>query len=334
MQKPTILIVSHTNPACGIYQFGEMIAHHLAREETAYDYQIMHCEGLAELMWQISKVKPAAVIFNFSRAVQTWVTEDATKTLPVPAIGFIHDVTPAIVAALPLDRDLPGPFVHWICADPTLIGHHPYVTATVRPILKTTMAFPPPPKIPTLGTFGFGNFHKGHRRLVRVAAGCFPRSIVRLHIPYGHYGDKDGAIARKLVEEAQAEAASLGNVVTVEGSHDFLSPEGLLAWLAGNTANVFLYEENGFGVSSSTDYALAVPRPIAVSNSQMYRHLFGVKPSIVLSASNPLGAILGNGIEPLDILKRSWTPAQLAYDFDRAVRGVLQAQSTRHAMAR
>jgi hypothetical protein len=314
-----IFFVTHPQQACGIYQFGKVLVGLLNDVQKDFDYNLVPCENAAELMNEVSRGSPHAVIFNYSKNTQPWVTADVTSQIGRPCLGFMHEITVAIALALPdASKPLPGPFVHWICADPTLKGWNisPHLTATVRPIFPWKGVAPPLPEIPTIGTFGFGNYSKGHKKLVRLAAGAFVRSRVRLHIPFGYFGDREGKVARTIIEEAQKEAASLGNSVTVEGSHEFLSPDALLAWLAENTINVFLYEDDGLGISSSPDYALAVPRPIAISDSKMYRHL--AMPSIRVDHT-PLALIVENGVAQLEPFKKSWTPQQLASDFASAL---------------
>jgi len=64
-------------------------------------------------------------------------------------------------------------------------------------------------------------------------------------------------------------------------SHEFLEKEQLLDFLAQNTLNAFFYDRcEGRGISSAIENALAVHRPIAITRSNMFRHVLSENPSI------------------------------------------------------
>ena len=63
--------------------------------------------------------------------------------------------------------------------------------------------------------------------------------------------------------------------VIVMISHNFLSTTDLLKFLHSNTMNIFLYDKMpGRGISSTIDYALSVKKPLAISDSYMFRHIY------------------------------------------------------------
>ena len=70
----------------------------------------------------------------------------------------------------------------------------------------------------------------------------------------------------------------------------------MLNFLSKNDLNIFLYEHQGNrGISSATDWAIAVKRPLAVTKNSMFRHLFHCYPSICIE-DNSLKTILANGV--------------------------------------
>jgi hypothetical protein len=78
--------------------------------------------------------------------------------------------------------------------------------------------------------------------------------------------------------------------------HDFLSDYDLLAMLAGNDINLFLYKDShGRGISSATDYALSCGRPIGISSSEMFRHL----PREICLDNHSIKELIAQGIQPL-----------------------------------
>ena len=102
--------------------------------------------------------------------------------------------------------------------------------------------------------------------------------------------------------------------ITLEISHEFMAPKALLDWLAGNTLNAFIYDVNyGRGCASTVDWAMAVPRPIAVNNSWQFRHL-----PFPRTESRSLRMLIEDG--PLMV---RWGPDRLCKDYQRIVANVL-----------
>jgi SAM-dependent methyltransferase len=94
-------------------------------------------------------------------------------------------------------------------------------------------------------------------------------------------------------------------------THDFLDDSGLVRFLAGNTVNAFLYEDQkARGISSCTDYAVASGRPLAISRSSMFRNLHEVNPSICIEDCS-LQAIAGRRGKEL-------APLRATCSYDRA----------------
>src|SRR5205814_885154 len=97
--------------------------------------------------------------------------------------------------------------------------------------------------------------------------------------------------------------------------------------------NAFFYEENkdkDRGIASVTDSALAVNRPIAITRSKMFRHLFSATPSICINDST-LKQIIQNGIEPLRSYKKEWCEDNLIWDYERIIDKVI-ATSPRYSL--
>jgi hypothetical protein len=91
----------------------------------------------------------------------------------------------------------------------------------------------------------------------------------------------------------------------------------MLNYLAENSINVFLYEDTGSrGLSSALDIALAVQRPVGISNAVMFRHLFDVDPSIRVD-TNDLATIMRNGFDPLRQHCNEWNAENLSWEYER-----------------
>jgi hypothetical protein len=122
-------------------------------------------------------------------------------------------------------------------------------------------------------------------------------------------------VPHQVAAQAHEAAARVGNV-ELQVTHDFMSDAKLMDWLAGNTINVYLYEESGAprGISSAIDYALAVERPIAITRCSMFRHVWDARPSICVEDSTLL-QIATRGLGPLQPYKRAFHPAGIARSF-------------------
>lgn len=320
MSGRPILFVSNPDTQCGVYQFGRNVAGALAFAR-AFRYEYVECAGAADLDRAVAQHSPRAIIYNHHPSTMPWLDVVESRKRTIPQFGVFHEVTQR--GADGADRAL---FDFHIAPDPTLLLRNSIVFKTGRlvPRYATTR---PVPTIPTIGSFGFATRGKGFERLVREVQRDFDEAEIRLHIPSAHFGDQQGEAARAIVNECRASIHKPGIRLVV--THDFLTNEQVLDFLAGNSINVFLYEDaHGRGISSVIDYALAVDRPFAVSTSTMFRHVHDARPSIVVGKSS-IREILARGSSAAARYRNEWTPENLAWDYDRIVGAVL---SRHHAV--
>lgn len=149
-------------------------------------------------------------------------------------------------------------------------------------------------EIPIIGSFGFGFSDKNFPAIAKMVKREFEQAVLRLNIPFAEFGDADGSMARNI--SAQCAEILTGTEIKIQITHDFLSHDQLLSWLQMNDLNIFLYDQTMRpGLASAPDYALSVRRPLAISNSQMFRHL----PSSICVDNISLPRLIAKGIEPL-----------------------------------
>ncbi len=315
--RGTVLFVSHREKQCGVYQFGLNIGGTL-RASTRYGFRYVECAGPEECHRVIRETAPVAVIYNHHPSTMPWISRRVVRQSRVLSIGVIHEITQAVA-----DEADDLTFDFHVAPDPTLELRNPIVFKTGRFIpsfagARADAGVAAAPAVPVIGSFGFGTEGKGFEDLIRRVQAEFDEAVIRLHIPSADFSDRDGAAARAIAARCQALITKPG--IRLELRHDFLSNEELLAFLAGNSLNAFLYEQqkSGRGISSVTDYALAVGRPIAVSRSSMFRHLHGVRPPITVEDAS-LRDILTAGVAPLAPLVAAWTAENLVRDYEHAV---------------
>ncbi|MBU2529277.1 methyltransferase domain-containing protein [bacterium] len=306
----TVMFVNHKEKNCGVYQYGRIIGDILTKSQK-YQFVYAECSNNDDLKAKIQKYYPQAIIYNYHPSTLGWLSK-VTKTINIPQIGMIHEITQDVA-----DRADKTLFDYHIAPDPTLLLRNPIVFKTGRPIPQYDNNVLPPTNL-TIGSFGFGHKTKGFHKIVELVQQEFDLALIRLQITTPHGNSISGEQEyERIVNECKSKIYKKG--ITTETSNEFLEPQGLLDFLAGNTVNVFLYDDQqNRGLSSVIDYALAVRRTIAISNSSMFRHLFPANPSICIS-HNSLSNIIANGIEPLKKYYSEWSNANLIWEYERIV---------------
>ncbi len=308
---PTVIYVSSRDEEkCGVYQFGKNIAEAL-RKSLRFRFVPRECADRQELVSAISELSPSAVVYNYHPATMPWLTSAVTRQIKCPQVGTVHECPQDIVDRLTNDL-----FDFHIAPDPTLLLKNPYLFTTGRLIPRFENHYPMP-AVPTIGSFGFGLAGKGFDRLIRIVQEEYSDAHIRLHIPFSPIMDPDGSLAEAMRRDCEQLITKPG--IRLSLSHEFLSQDAMLGFLAQNTINAFFYDTYpNRGLSSSVDYALAVNRPIALSRSDMFRHLRVASPPIDIEQTS-LREIVANGIKPLQRFQRDWTEDNLIWDYERIV---------------
>jgi len=290
----TVLFVSHKKSQCGVYVPSLHVTNALARSER-YQFIRAECESLDELLASVATYNPDAIIYNYMHVLFPWMADGGFKNSMSPQIiqiGIAHDFTSPL-------------FDYNIILDPTFPKESSDVYGIGRLIPEYENTFAAPAKL-TIGSFGFGTPGKGFERIVPSVEHEFDEAIIRFNIPSADFGDRDGSVARAIAERCKAQVTKPGVQLTV--THNYWGKdETLLDFLAQNTINIFFYEDMGVrGIASVIDMALAAQRPIAISDSVMFRHMRDVQPSICV-AETSLKQIIRNGFAPLQGHRDKWS---------------------------
>lgn len=331
MPRKKIIFVSHSKQKCGVYQFGKNVFDAI-KNTSKYNIEWVECDSLSIFHELIQKYSPEAIIYNYHPSTMPWLT---TKLAPriyrsnishlnVMQIGIIHEITQGIsdgatnyrntILFHKPNKQVNKLFDFYISADPTLLLQNPnvYKTGRLIPEYHNNFSFP---EIPTIGSYGFGTPNKGFEKIVEKVQNEFDSAIIRLNIPFADFGDNEGKKAMAIARNCRSLIKKSG--IKLEISHDFLEKNELLDFLAKNSINVFLYEDKqGRGLSSAIDNALAVQRPICVSESTMFRHVLELLPNIS-SEKNTLSSIIAKGFEPFLSLVAAWDQSILRWEYER-----------------
>lgn len=332
----TVLFVTHKSKQCGVYEFGKQVFEVVSRS-TKYRFVKAECDSLAELLQAIEKNRPEVIIYNYHPSVMSWLCTRVAKGVyrnniagvKALQIGVIHEVTQEVADTATAYRNalvlghshkkLNSLFDFYIAPDPTLLLKNPVVFKTGR--LVPEYSAPTPPAVFTVGSFGFATPKKGFERIVEKVQEEFDEAVIRLNMPPADFGDKQGIRARAVAEQCRQRIHKKD--IRLEVSHEFFNEKQLLDFLAGNSMNVFLYEDTGGrGISSAVDNALAVKRSIAVTRCSMFRHILSARPSVCVEDSS-LKTIFNNGFAPLQKLAASWDKAHLVWNYERILDRVL-----------
>jgi hypothetical protein len=337
--KETVLFVTHKPKQCGVYEFGRNVFNAIA-SSSQYNFIKGEYESINELTNAIKKFNPTVIVFNYHPTVMPWVCsklikglyKNHTAELKPTTIGIIHEVTQNIADTATGYRNqfiigsskkkINSLFDYYITADPTLLLKNPIVFKTGRIIPEYNKKAPESKEL-VIGSFGFATPKKGFEKIIKKVQEEFDEATIRFNIPTADFGDETGFNARKIASNCQALIQKPGIKLNV--THDYLNHDQLLDFLAGNTINVFLYEDlQGRGISSAADMALAVKKPLAVSNSPMFRHILSAAPTISADEFKFID-ILNNGFLPLKKIHDDWNKTNMQWEFERILNRIISA---------
>lgn len=299
-----VLFVNHLEHACGVYQlFKHLTTPVIASNEDYYYIETNH-------EWEhdhwIGILQPEIVIYNFyfSGVTMPWLSSSkiASQRGKFKQLCLFHEGN--------IDDKGFDLILH---QDPTNEDSRYYNLP--RPIPEYTNTAIVRNTIPHIGTFGFGLGGKGFTRVVEQVIAEFETAIIRMNIPFAHFGDIQGNGARSWASACQAIAAKKPGI-ELYITHTLLPEPELLDFLAINDVNCFFYDENiGRGISGTLDYALAVRKPIAITKSWQFKHMWNDN---ILIERNTLRGIIQQGITPLQEYHEKWNNTTLINAFNTA----------------
>ena len=315
-----ILLVSNRSPRSQIHQYGINIAQMLSRS-MRYSYAYAEVDDQHELDAEIMKSRPSAVIYNYHQLTMPWLSKETLKKYDCCQLGLTHGMTrPASESAEQ------GLFDYKLVPDPTFNSSNSQTFSLPRPVPSFGNQIAAP-TIPTVGSFSFSPMAVGDvERLINLVQDQFDEAKISFQI----LGDS----ASKKTDTADLIARCNAFVrkprIRLEIGHDIRTHTEILNFLTSNTINVFLSVENpAYGLSTATDYALAVQRPLAISRAAAFSHLFGVSPSICVENSS-LGEIIDRDVAGLIPFSEEWSHSR----FVMAVNSILDRLLERRAGTR
>lgn len=296
-----VLFVNHKKFRCGVQQFGKLIANALSKH-AKMDLEYLECESEEEFLNQ----KPetfGAIIYNYHDQTMKWLCNAVTEPLALKGVKQFCITGHDHFANFEGTKN--------IVPDPTGVDDDKtFYTGRLLPFTDLPEKQPSP--VPIIGSFGFGFYQKNFAGLISLVNQQFDEAVIRLHIPANDFADIGGYMAGIFLMQSR-DMVKPG--ITFEASHDFLERNEMVAWLSKNDINLFVYDDQpGRGISSAIDFALAARRPIGISKSSMFRHIY--HDERILVDKTGLKDIIDNGTEPLEEYFIKWSPEALAARYD------------------
>lgn len=265
-----MLFLNHKRQQCGVYQYGKRL-HDILKNYYEIDYEYHEVETEWEYCQLLDNNQYSAVIYNYYPLTMPWLNQHTIRHSP-ENIGILHECEPAF-------------FDKKIRIDPTAI-ETTHVYNIPRPLIQN---IPPTDDkcdladfqefvsyrdgdTPIFGTFGFGFTNKGVPKIVQMINEQYEKAIIKMLITCADFGG-DYMTIQQICDACFQEKTKAG--ISVMICTHFVSEHDLLLFLQSNTMNIFLYDfMGGRGISSTIDYALSVKRPIGISDSYMFLHIY------------------------------------------------------------
>ncbi len=300
--KP-ILLLSHPEHSCGVWQFGRRVFE-LASQSKKLEFIYREMLTKRDYTNIVSQYNPDHIIYNWHRGTMPALTENLIQERKNIKHYFIfHDE---------FTRQNYDKYLFF--GDYDFSGGIKFGEKKVllpRPLLEFIGEYKKN-EIVTIGSFGFGFWNKGYHTLTKLVNDTFDKAVLNFHIPWSAFGDPLGIQTNSVINECKR--LNTNPNVKLNITRELLPTEEVLEFLAGNDINIFMYQENGEGISSVIDYALSVKRPIAISNSRMFRHIANDN---ILLEKNSIQDILSRGTKPLEKYYEIWKPQNFIEQIER-----------------
>jgi hypothetical protein len=281
-----VLYVSRNTQRCGVHDYGERIVD-IFKNSKKYKYIVSYPNNNKEFLSAVFEHRPDAVIYNYHFATLYWLNQNTKEIIDTPQIMIYHESNVTFEPDGICKVDCTG--------EDDLENNIVHLPRPLHDNLQQTEFLKY--DVPVIGSFGFGFANKNFPTIAQLVKDQFEDAVLRLSIPYAEFGDNDGRSAH--LEINKIENILSGTKIKLEVNHNFLDTQQLYNFLSNNDLNVFCYDiMPGRSISGSTDYALSVKKPIALSRSNMFNHFHKYNLDIYVDQT-PLKKIMEMGIEQL-----------------------------------
>jgi hypothetical protein len=268
-----ILFLNNSPKNCGVHQYGIRSFDILKKDtEINYIYKEIKTENdYKNILNEYPTIY--AVIYNYHVHTMNWLNVSNIQH-KVKNIGIIHESSDFLFdIIISPDPDALETTTRFSIPRPIYENISEILsTPTQNNVIDKFITEYTDTDIPIFGSFGFGFDNKGFDKIVKIINNQYDNAIIKFVIPIAHYDPEPNRVYR-LNELCMSIPRKSGIIIMI--SHEFFSTIDLLKFLHSNTMNIFLYDYMyGRGISSTIDYALSVRKPISISDSYMFRHIY------------------------------------------------------------
>jgi glutaredoxin-related protein len=292
-----VLFVNHASENCGVFQYGKNIYEAL-KEMPDFKMHYISVSSTEDIARGIEQYNPAIIVYNWHPFTMPWCNDE-----------FVGRYTNIIHGTILHDPCHPPPSLmkNLISTDPDEVEYfsserNMFATIPLLQIYegpRTVLG-----EVPIIGSGGFLSGNKKFVEIIQRVQNEFDAAIIKFHIPSATFA---GRMEEILVFAEHCKKLIYKPNIVLEFSHEFFPMHEFIRRLSQNNLNIFLYDElRGHGISSAVERALSAKQPLALNRSYMFRHLWGVRPSIFVEELS-LKEILSNGLAPLQEVYSRWT---------------------------
>lgn len=266
-----VLFLNHKKQECGVYQYGKRVYDILKKcKQISYEYREIDIEKEYRDLTQTILYK--AIIYNFHTSTMHWLNANSIDHVQ-QNIGILHECDPLFFEKkIVVDPNTPETYPYFTIPRPLIMDVPTNYQSVSTKMLETFISFNGDDETPIFGSFGFGFINKGFVNIVKMINEQYEKAIIKFIIPCAHFGG-DLTTINNICKECYQHNTNPNIVLMIHT--DFVSEHDLLVFLQSNTMNIFLYDNlHGRGISSTIDYALSVRKPLGISDSFMFRHIY------------------------------------------------------------
>ena len=274
--RSRVLFLNHGVVNCGVYQYGKRLFNVLNRGKCIFEIVYKEINNLSEYEHIISeftettRYKETIILYNYHEATMPWLHRGAMSS-NIKHIGIPHETTRQLFDKV-IDIDpssgketsIPRPLIEWD-------ESNKYISNNLN--LNNFIKYGIEDDITIIGSFGFGFDNKGFHKIVTKVCREYDAAIIKILIPVAHYDPYRERTIYRTMEKCNIENTKPG--VKLLFCTEFMSESELMAFLGSNSLNLFMYDKlEGRGISSAVDYAISSGKPLGISSSHMFRHIW------------------------------------------------------------
>jgi hypothetical protein len=292
------LFINTSQQSCGVYQYGLRLFN-ILNKDNGYDY--IECSTLEKFL-DIEFNKYIVCIYNYHPGISgSWL--DYTYFTKIPNLIYIyHDI--------PIDNVSISKMLDTTPANDRGVPRPLYTDNAISRIQHTEH------NKPVIGSFGYASHRKNFDKIISLVHRDFPDGAhVRIQTTkaYYDYHQPNDIYTRCMSEMKNAN-------ISLEFITDTYSEEQIFNFLCSNDLNVFLYDEApGAGCASVLDFAISSNRPIAISDSNMFRHVYS---DSICAYKRSLKDIMNDGTEYISQFQDKWSHDNLRNRVDQLINTV------------